>query len=67
MVARRVIMLIITPAPEMPASPNHNGGSTPTQAQQNYAQRRVNQVAMEEAQKVTTMVPGTSLVNSILS
>jgi hypothetical protein len=47
--------------------PTRNGSSTPTQAQQNYARERVNQVAMEEAQNATTMVPGTSLVNSILS
>jgi hypothetical protein len=50
----------------MPASPNRNGGTTSAQAQQNYAEGRVNQVTMLEAQDAATMVPGTSLVNSIL-
>jgi hypothetical protein len=45
---------------------NRNGSSTPVQAQQNYAQGRVNQVVMEEAQNIPTMESGTSLVNSIL-
>jgi hypothetical protein len=44
-----------------------NGNSTPTQDQQNYAQGRVKQVAMEEAQNAATMVPGTSPVKSIMS
>jgi hypothetical protein len=56
-----------TPTLGTPASPNHNGSSTPTQAQQNYAQGRVNQVAMEEAPNTLTMEPDTSLINSILS
>jgi hypothetical protein len=47
--------------------PNRNGSSTPTQAQQNYARGRLNQVAMEEPQNATTMVPGTSLIKSIPS
>jgi hypothetical protein len=38
-----------TPTPGMPTPPpNRNGSSTLTQAQQNYAQGRLNQVAMEE-------------------
>jgi hypothetical protein len=41
--------------------PNRNGRSTPTQAQQNYAQGRVNQMSMEEAHNVPTLVPSTSL------
>jgi hypothetical protein len=47
--------------------PTRNGSSTPAQAQQNYARGRVNQVALEEAHNATTMVPGTSLINSISS
>jgi hypothetical protein len=43
-----------------PAPPSHNGDSTPTQAQQNYAQGMVNQMSMEEAQNVPNVVPGTS-------
>jgi hypothetical protein len=38
-----------TPTPGTPALLSHNGESTLTQAQQNYAQGRVNQVTMEEA------------------
>jgi hypothetical protein len=56
-----------TPTPGTPAPPSHNGSSTPTQAQQNYAQERVNQVTMEEAQNALIMEPGISLVNSIMS
>jgi hypothetical protein len=56
-----------TTTPGMPTLPNRNGSSTPTQAQQNYAQGRVNQVIMEESYNGLTMEPGTSLVNSILS
>jgi hypothetical protein len=76
-VDRRVIPLIQAPNPRsrppltleatLAPPPTRNGTSTLTQAEQNYARRRVNQVAMEEAQKDTTMVPGTSLINSILS
>jgi hypothetical protein len=55
------------PTPGTPTSLTRNGVSTPSQAQQNYAQGRVNQVTMEEAQNVSTVVPGTSLVNSIPS
>jgi hypothetical protein len=40
--------------------PTRNGSSTPTQAQQNSTRGRVNQVALEEAQNATTMLPGTS-------
>jgi hypothetical protein len=47
--------------------PKRNGSSTPTQAKQNYARGRVNQVIMEEAHSASTMVLGTSLINSILS
>jgi hypothetical protein len=48
-----------TPTLGTPTPPSsRNGSSTPTQAQQNYAPGRLNQVLMEEA---------TSLVNSILS
>jgi hypothetical protein len=55
-----------TPTPGMPTPlPNHNGSSTLTQAQQNYAQGRLNQVAMEEPQNAATMVPGTSLIKTI--
>jgi hypothetical protein len=50
-----------TPTPAMPTPPpNYNGSSTPAQAQQNYAQGRVNQMSMEEAQNVPTVVPSTS-------
>jgi hypothetical protein len=55
------------PTPEMPAPPSRNGDSTPTQAQQNCAQGRVNQVTMEEAQNAQIMERGTSLVKSIPS
>jgi hypothetical protein len=48
-------------------APSRNGDSTPTQAQQNYAQGRVNQVTMEEAQNALITEPGTSLVKSIPS
>jgi hypothetical protein len=48
--------------PEATSTPpsTRNGSSTPTQTQQNYAQGRVNQMSMEEAQNVPTVVPGTS-------
>jgi hypothetical protein len=49
------------------APPNHNRISTLTQAQHNYAQRRVNQVTTEEAQNSSTTVHGTSLTNFALS
>jgi hypothetical protein len=39
---------------------NHNGSSTLTQAQQNYARGRLNQVITEEAQNTPTMVSDTS-------
>jgi hypothetical protein len=39
-----------TPTQGTTAPPNCNGSSTPTQAQQNYAQGIVNQVMIEEAQ-----------------
>jgi hypothetical protein len=42
--------------------PNHNGNSSPVQSRQNYAQGRVNQSAMEEAQNA--LMNGTFLVNS---
>jgi hypothetical protein len=57
----------LTPEATLAPSPTRNGSSTPTQAQQNYARGRVKQVAVEEAQNATTMLPGTSLVNFILS
>jgi hypothetical protein len=57
-----------TPTPRTHAPPSTcNGSSTPIQAQRNYAQVIVNQVTMEEAQNASTVVPGTSLVNSIPS
>jgi hypothetical protein len=56
-----------TPTQGMTAPPNRNGNSTLTQAKQNYAQGRVNQVTMEEAHNAPTMVTGTLFVNSILS
>jgi hypothetical protein len=56
-----------TPTLGTPAPPSRNGDSTPTQAQQNYAKGRVNQVTMEEAQNAQVMEPGTSLVKSIPS
>jgi hypothetical protein len=57
-----------TPTPGRLALPlSRNGSSTPTQAQQNYTQGRLNQVLMEEAHNTPTMEPGTSLVNSIMS
>jgi hypothetical protein len=46
----------LTPEATSAPPPTHNGSSTPTQAQQNSAQGRVNQVAAEEAQNVTTML-----------
>jgi hypothetical protein len=56
-----------TPTQGMTAPPTHNGSSTPTQAQQNYAQGMVNQVTMEEAQNASTMEPGTPRINPIPS
>jgi hypothetical protein len=46
--------------PEATSTPpsTRNGSSTLAQAQQNYAQGRVNQLYMEEAQNVPTVVPG---------
>jgi hypothetical protein len=57
------------PTPEATSGPllAHNESSTLSQAQQNYARGRVNQVTMEEAQNASTMEHGTSLINSILS
>jgi hypothetical protein len=48
--------------PEATSTPpsTRNGSSTPTQAQLNYAQGRVNQMSMEETQNVPIVVPGTS-------
>jgi hypothetical protein len=57
----------LTPEATLAPPPTCNGSSTPTQAQQNYARGRVNQVAMEEAQNNSTMMHGTSLINSIPS
>jgi hypothetical protein len=49
------------PLETTPTPPStRNGSSTPAQAQQNYAQGRVNQMSMEKAHNVPTMVPGTS-------
>jgi hypothetical protein len=56
-----------TPTPGTRALPSRNGDFTPTQAQQNYTQGRVNQVTMEEAHNALVMEPGASLVKSILS
>jgi hypothetical protein len=56
-----------SPAPGMPAPLSRNGSSTSAQAQQNYAQGKVNQVNVEEAQNAPTVAPGTSLDNSIPS
>jgi hypothetical protein len=50
----------LTPKATSAPPPTRNGSSTPTQAQQNSSQGRVNQVAVEEAQNATTMLPGTS-------
>jgi hypothetical protein len=57
----------LTPEATSAPLPTQNGSSTPTQAQQNYTRRRVNQVAMEEAQNAETMVPDTYPDKSILS
>jgi hypothetical protein len=48
--------------PEATSAPprTRNGSSTPTQAHQNYAQGRVNQMSVEEAQNIPNVVPGTS-------
>jgi hypothetical protein len=56
-----------TPTQGTTAPPIRHESSTSTQAQQNYAQGRVNQVTMEEAQNAPTMLPSTSLINSIPS
>jgi hypothetical protein len=55
------------PTPGTPAPPSRIGDSTLTQAQQNYAQGRVNQVTMKEVQNAQIMESGTSLVKSIPS
>jgi hypothetical protein len=57
----------LTPEATSALPPTHNGSSTPTQAQQNSAQGRVNQVTVEEAQNTLIMAPGTSLFKSIPS
>jgi hypothetical protein len=57
----------LTPEATSAPPPTRNGSSTPTQAQQNSAQGRVNQVAVEKAQNTLIMVPGTSLIKSIPS
>jgi hypothetical protein len=51
----------LTPEATSTPLPTLNGSSTLTQAQQNYARGRVNQVTMEEAQNAPTMVQSTSL------
>jgi hypothetical protein len=56
-----------TPTQGMTAPLTRNGSSIMTQAQQNYARGMVNQVTTEEAQNASTMVHGTSLINSIPS
>jgi hypothetical protein len=56
-----------TPTPETTPPSNRNGVFTLTQAQQNYARERVNQVTMKKVQDAPNMVSVTSLVNSILS
>jgi hypothetical protein len=52
------------PTPTSNSAPpsNRNGNSSPVQSRQNYAQGRVNQLAMEEAQNA--LMNGTFLVNS---
>jgi hypothetical protein len=56
-----------TPTPETTPPSNRNEVFTLTQAQQNYARERVNQVTMKKVQDAPNMVSVTSLVNSILS
>jgi hypothetical protein len=50
----------LTPEATSAPPPTRNGSSNLTQAHHNYAQGRVNQMSMEEAQNVPTEVPGTS-------
>jgi hypothetical protein len=42
-----------TPTQGMPPPPKCNGNSTPIQAKQDYVKRRVNQLAMKEAQNAS--------------
>jgi hypothetical protein len=56
-----------TPTQGTTAPPTRNGSSTLTQAQQNYAQGRVNQVTLEEAQNTSPMESDTHRINHILS
>jgi hypothetical protein len=49
-----------TPTSNSAPPPNRNGNSSPVQSRQNYAQGRVNQLAMEEAQNA--LMNGTFLV-----
>jgi hypothetical protein len=51
-----------TPTSNSAPPPNRNGNSSPVQSRQNYAQGRVNQLVMEEAQNA--LMNGTFLVNS---
>jgi hypothetical protein len=50
----------LRPEATLAPPPTYNGRSTPTQAEQNCAQGRLNQVAMEESHNDATMLPGTS-------
>jgi hypothetical protein len=56
-----------TPTPRTATPLSRNGDSTLTQARQNYAQGRVNQVTMKKAQNALIMEPNTSLIKSIPS
>jgi hypothetical protein len=52
----------LTPTPNSAPPLNRNGNSNSVQGRQNYAQGRVNQLAMEEAQNAP--MNGTFLINS---
>jgi hypothetical protein len=52
----------LTPTSNSAPPPNRNGNSSPVQSRQSYAEQRVNQLAMEEAQNA--LMNGTFLVNS---
>jgi hypothetical protein len=51
-----------TPTSNSAPPPNRKGNSSPVQSRQNYAQGRVNQLAMKEAQNA--LMNGTFVVNS---
>jgi hypothetical protein len=50
----------LTPEATSAPPPTYNASSPLTQAQQNSARGRVNQMVVEEARNATTMLPGTS-------